>query len=127
MIKSLATRIVVLILALWLPVQGIAAVSVSFCEVGMGDGAKSMSTDGMKEPCQHTPAMCSGGNACKLRLSCSFCSAGIAYGQIVIDRCGIYRLPAGSIIIINGSAGQCQSSKIGREITARLSTGGTTQ
>lgn len=75
MIKPLVTRVVVLILALWLPVQGIAAVGVSFCEAGMGDGAKNMRTDRMKEPCQHMPAMCNGATACKLRISCSFCSA----------------------------------------------------
>ena len=75
MIKSLLTRIVVLILASWLPAQGIAAVNASICEAGMADGAKDMSTDGMKEPCQHMPAMCNGAATCKLRTSCSFCSA----------------------------------------------------
>lgn len=78
MTKSLLMRVAVLILAFWLPVQGIAAVSGSFCDIGMEDGAKKdVSTDRMKESCRHMPATCNGSTACKLRLSCSFCTASL--------------------------------------------------
>lgn len=75
--KSLIGKIVVLVLAFWLPVQGIAAISVSFCEAGIGDGAKDKTTSSMEEPCRHMPAMCNGATACKLCLFCSFCSASL--------------------------------------------------
>ena len=75
MIRSFLVRVLVLIAALWLPVQATAAASFSFCPSAVGDDAKNMPmVDGQKE-CQHMPANNFGGTACKLCFSCSFCPA----------------------------------------------------
>ena len=73
--RSFFTRVLVLIAALWLPVQATAAASISLCPTAVGDAAKNMSADGAQNECQHRPANNFGSTACKLCFSCSFCPA----------------------------------------------------
>ena len=78
MIRSLLIRVFVLGVALWLPIQGIAAVSFSLCQVDTGNPKTNMSNYGQRMKCQHMPATNLGDTACKLCFSCSFCPASFA-------------------------------------------------
>ena len=75
MIRSLLVRVLVLVVAFWMPVQATASVSFSLCQVDTGNPKTSMSTSGQQRECQHMPATNYRGTACKLCFSCSFCPA----------------------------------------------------
>lgn len=74
MIRSVLIRVLVLGIALWLPIQAVAAASFSFCPAtSSGEAHKNLSAPAGQMKCQHMPGGNSSNTACELCFSCLFC------------------------------------------------------